>query len=199
MRSAPRERTRRGLVGLTVLVLAVVLLTAPALAQEPAVPLAVQAQLVAKVAAYDRNLLPRAPGAIHILLIARGDDDLSVRAAAQVKSALGDIPTIAGVAHDEEIVAWRPVEQLVQLVRDRKAGVVFVMPGLDEQLPALGKALDGVDVLSVGASGDSARRGMVLAFDLVSGRPTITVNMTQARRQNVALKPELLKLAKVVE
>jgi hypothetical protein len=37
------------------------------------------------------------------------------------------------------------------------------------------------------------------SFDLVSGRPKILVNLTQARAQHVAFSAELLKLARIYE
>jgi hypothetical protein len=41
--------------------------------------------------------------------------------------------------------------------------------------------------------------GIVLGFDVVSGRPKLLVNLTQAKRQNVSLRAEALKLMKVYE
>ena len=37
------------------------------------------------------------------------------------------------------------------------------------------------------------------AFDLVSGRSKLLVNLTQARRQNIEFRAEILKLTKVYE
>jgi hypothetical protein len=34
---------------------------------------------------------------------------------------------------------------------------------------------------------------------VISGKPKLLVNLLQARRQNVAFKPELLRLAKVIQ
>ena len=41
--------------------------------------------------------------------------------------------------------------------------------------------------------------GIVLGFDVVSGRPKLLVHLTQAKRQNVALRAEALKLMRVFE
>jgi hypothetical protein len=40
---------------------------------------------------------------------------------------------------------------------------------------------------------------VVLGFDLVSGRPKLLVNLTQAKKQKVDLAAEILKLMKVYE
>jgi hypothetical protein len=60
-------------------------------------------------------------------------------------------------------------------------------------------ALSGISVLSVGAVADYALRGAVLGFDLVSGKPKIVCNLTQAKKQDVAFKAEVLKLMRVIE
>jgi hypothetical protein len=172
----------------------------PAGAEEASVPVGVQAQLVAKVAGYDRNLPPRAQNRlVRVLIVARGGDGASARAAMQAKRSLSEIGAIGGFPHEEEVVTWAGPDALVDACRARRASIVFLMPGLEAESAAAGKALAGVDVLSAGAGPGVAQKGVVLGFDLVSGRPAIVVNMGQAKRQNVSLKPELLKLAKVIE
>jgi hypothetical protein len=46
---------------------------------------------------------------------------------------------------------------------------------------------------------DYVPAGIVLGFDLVSGRPKLVVNLSQARRQHVDFRAEVLKLMKVYE
>jgi len=197
-------RNRAGLRGaiaraaVVVLTVVVSALTSPvAVAEEASVPLAIQAQLLAKVAGYDRNLPARAQGTVRVLLVTRKDDTASARAAAQVAATLRDVPTIAGMPHVEESLVFTSGPALAAECRARRASVVYLMPGLGSEVGAVGAALAGADVLSATAS--SGVRGSVLGFDLVSGRPVLVVDLGQARRQNVALKPEVLKLARVVE
>ena len=40
---------------------------------------------------------------------------------------------------------------------------------------------------------------LVFGFDLVSGRPKLLLNLTQAKLQNVAMKAAVLKLMQVFE
>jgi len=54
-------------------------------------------------------------------------------------------------------------------------------------------------VLTAGAMTEYVSEGIVLGFDLVSGRPKILVHLEQARKQNVVLTAQLLKLAVIVE
>lgn len=197
-RNSAGVRASLARAAVVLLTLVVSALTTPAAdAEEAAVPLAIQAQLLAKVAGYDRNLPARAQGTVRVLLVTKKDDTASARAAAQVAATLRDLPTIAGMPHEEETVAFTTGAALAGECRARRAAIVYVMPGLASEVGGVGAALAGVDVLSASAS--SGTRGAVLGFDLVSGRPVLVVDLGQARRQNVALKPEVLKLARVVE
>ena len=53
--------------------------------------------------------------------------------------------------------------------------------------------------MTVGAVGSYVKGGIVLGFDLVSGKPKLLVNLTQARRQHVDLSSSVLKLAEITE
>ncbi|MFX9089437.1 YfiR family protein, partial [Acinetobacter baumannii] len=76
--------------------------------------------------------------------------------------------------------------------------IVYLAPGLENDTPAIATALNGLDVLSVGASGAHAKQGAVVAFDLEEGKPKIVVNLGQAKSQHVALRSEVLSLARIV-
>ncbi len=183
-----------------VLALAAIALTdARARAEDAAVPLAMQAQLLAKVAGYDRNLPARAQGTVRVLVVVKRDDAPSARAAAQVTSTLKELPTIAALPHVEETVTFTNATELASACRSKRAAIVYLTPSLAAESAAIGAALRGGDVLSFAGTAGEPARSVVVGFDLVSGRPQIVVNVTQARQQNVALKPELLKLAKVIE
>jgi len=77
--------------------------------------------------------------------------------------------------------------------------IVFVTPGFADDVDAIRGALDGVDVLSASAVADYVPKGVVLGFDLVSGKPKLLVNLTQAKKQQVDLSSDVLKLMKVYE
>jgi hypothetical protein len=53
--------------------------------------------------------------------------------------------------------------------------------------------------LTVAAIPDYVELGVVLGFDVLSGRPKLLVHLGQARRQHVDLRADLLKLARVFE
>lgn len=182
---------------LSVVVLAVVFVAHDASAEDAPVPVALQAELLAKVAAYDRNLASRAGDRVRILLVNKPGNDDSQRALTQMQGALGHVGEIAGLPHEDVVVPWGGASALLQTVRERHAAIVWLTPGFADDVDAIRSAVSGVDVLTACAVPDYVPRGIVLGFDIVEGKPKLLVNLTQAAKQNVAFKADVLKLMKV--
>jgi hypothetical protein len=168
-------------------------------ADEPRVPPRLQAELLAKVAAYDGRFVARAAGrALVLILVAPGDPE-SERFGAQIRAELGKQPLIGGVEHMEEIVRFSSPPELARVCREHKPAIVYVGPGLSSEVTAMALALQGADVLTVAAVSNDVLNGVVLGFEVVSGKPKLLIHLTRARQQNVAFKPQLLRLARVIE
>ena len=90
-------------------------------------------------------------------------------------------------------------QALAKTCRDRHISVVYFGPGFRDDIGKLRAALSGVDVMSVASVPDYVQGGIVLGFDVVSGRPKLLFNLTQARLQNVDLRAAVLKLMTVIE
>ena len=195
----PRPRPLPLLAALLALFAVVSTRSDEAAADESVVPEKLQAELVAKIAAYDRNFAARAGDRAHVVIVDKPDDADSARSAAHFEAALHDLPDVGGLAHDEAIVPWPGAAGLADVVRSRHAAIVYFTPEFASEVAAIRSALDGVDVLSVAAVPDYVPPGIVLGFDLVSGKPKLLVNLAQARRQHVAFMAEILKMARVYE
>lgn len=161
------------------------------------VPADVQAELLAKLAGYDRNFEARAGNEAVILLVVKPRNPQSSTSAAIMRSALGRLDRVGGVPHREQVVSYEDAGALAKLCRAQRASVVYLTPGFDDQLEPLGGVLSGIDVLSLAAVPDYVPRGVVLGFELVSGKPKIVLNLPQAKKQNVNFKADVLKLMKV--
>jgi hypothetical protein len=169
-----------------------------ALAEEPRVPPRLQAELLAKVAAYDGRFAARARArALVLIVVAAGVAD-SERFGAQIRAELGKQPLMGGVEHMEDVIHYASPAELSRVCRERGPAILYIGPGLSEAVAAIAEALAGVDVLSVSALPNDVARGVVMGFEVVSGKPKLLVHLPQARRQNVAFKPELLRLARVI-
>jgi hypothetical protein len=168
-------------------------------AQGMAVPTSAQAELIAKLAGFDRNFSARAGGKALILLVAMPENTESMRAALEMKAALSRIPKVGDLPHEERIVTFSSASALADLVRSQKAAIVYFGPGFDNQVPAIREAFSSVNVLSIGAVPGYVPSGIVVGFDLVSGRPKLLVHVVQARKQNVLFPASVLSLMKVYQ
>jgi len=170
-----------------------------AAAEEVAVPVARQAELLVRVAAYDRNLPARAAGTVRVLILTNPDDADSRGVAAQMDAALRHFDKIAGLPYEVSTAPFPGGGQVAAKCKADHVSIVYVAPGLDARVAELVGALGGVDVLSVAALARYVNGGIVLGFDLVSSKPTLVINLPQSRKQNVSIGAEVLHLMKVIE
>ncbi|MBM4361586.1 MAG: YfiR family protein [Deltaproteobacteria bacterium] len=167
------------------------------LGDEPTVPVGLQAELLLRAAAYDREMGARARPRLSLLLVTAKGDAGSVASGAAFRRALGVSPQIAGVGVD---LTEQSFEGVAALAARCRAGVAVVVlsSGLAAAVPELARALEGANLLSVALVADDVSRGAVLGFDLVSGRPKLVVHLSQAQKQQVRFNAQLLKLARVI-
>ena len=171
-----------------------------ALAEEAAVPISLQVELLLKVAAYDKNLARRGASRLGLLVLVKQGDPDSGRSAAQARLALSKVTDILGLSLDSTSAVHGDAAGLATLLRANNTAILYLMPGFSEsELAAIAEACSGISVLSAGALARYAERGTVLAFDLVGGKPKLLVNLTRAKKQQVELSSSVLKLMRVIE
>lgn len=171
----------------------------PVLAEQVQIPARLQAALVAKVAAYDTHFAARANGDALVLIVVAAGKAESVRFGEEIRAELALQPKIGGLNHREELVRFSTAAELAKTCREKRAAMVYIAPALSAEVPQIATALTGVDVLSVGAVAGDVEQRLVLGFARESGRPRLLVNLAQARRQNVAFNPDLLRLVRVIQ
>jgi hypothetical protein len=178
--------------------LALLLRALPGVAQSDVVPIKMQAELFGKLASYDRNFQKRAgPKALVVLVVAPRNAQ-STTFAASMRLALERLERIGGLPHHENVVQYENAAALAKLCRAERAAAIYLGPGLEAESERVAAALSGLDVLSVASNPAYVEQGIVLGFDLVSGKPRILVNLPQAKRQNVNFRADVLKLMKVL-
>jgi hypothetical protein len=163
------------------------------------VPARVQAELVGKLASYDRNFIDRAGPKVVIAILAKPSEVDSARAAVQMQGALKDLGLIGGLPHEEVVIPWNGAADLLDQSAKRRIAIVFVTPGLAAEIGVIAKAFEGRNMLTVACVLGDVAKGAVLGFELVSGRTKLVINLGQARKQNVLFRAEVLKLMRVVE
>jgi hypothetical protein len=166
---------------------------------ESAVPLSLQARLLARLGPYDRNFKKRAGATARILVVHRkGDDDSAFEQASLVRT-LREIPNIGGVPLQIDVAEFSDAEALAKRCRAERVAVLYLTRGLEVDTPRLAAALANADVLTVGTSARHAEMGAVVGFALEEARPRILINLPRARAQNVDFRSELLALARLIQ
>jgi hypothetical protein len=163
-------------------------------ADDVAVPIGLQADLLFVIAGHDRNLPSRGDGQVLTLVLTKADA-ASARAAAQFKPAASAKTTVAGLPHQVQVMPFTSADALAATCREKKVSIVYLTPGFTAaEATAIGKALEGGNVLTVAAVPAMVKTGIVLGFDLVSGRAKLLIDLTQAAKQHVAFGPDVLGL-----
>ncbi len=175
------------------------LLPSVTVAEDLALPADVEAKLSASVAAYDRTLAARARDRVVIAILTNSSDADSSRAAAQLQGAFRELETIGRLPHEEFILPWKDAASLAAACAARSVSIVFLSTGLGHAIEPILKALEGSRALTIAGSLPYVTKGVILGFDLVSGRPKVVINITMAKKQGLDFRAELLRLALVVE
>jgi len=192
-----RPSRRRVVASLALIALALCFGARSSRAQTAGVPAELQAQLLSKLSVYDRNFAARAGDVALVLILVKSGSAKSTRSGATIKAALAQLDRFGGLRHEEQVVPFESAAALASLCRSKRAAVVYVTPGLDNEIDAIKSSLAGVDVLSVAAVPEYVPRGIVVGFEVVSGKPKLSIHIGQARQQRVDFKADVLKLMKV--
>jgi YfiR/HmsC-like len=165
--------------------------------EPPAVPPALQMQLITKVASYDRHLPERAKGLVRIALVHAPNDAVSEHTANQARVALADLKLVGGLPHTEVEVRFESAQALRDACTAQRFSIIYLAPGLSEHTTAIRAALDGADVLTATSTPGDVERGIVLGIDLSAGRSQLLFNLPQARQQHVDVGAEVLRMMTV--
>jgi len=165
--------------------------------QSARIPASTQAALLTKVASFDRNFAARAGQRAVVLVVKAADDKESAHDATSIAAALAEVPTIGNVPLEVTVVTYRSAPALAELVRSKRAAIVYFGSGFSNEVPAIREAFSQVSVLTFGVVPEYVAQGVVLGVDLVSGRPKLLVNRAQAQKQQVVFPASVLNLMKV--
>jgi hypothetical protein len=168
-----------------------------AFAEVPSAPASVQAQIVTRILPFERGFAARAAGSIAIVIAERAKDADSGSAATQIAKALNDIGAIAGRPLHTHTVTYAGAASLFAETKKRGAVVVYLTPGLTNEIPAVAAAFVESGVLTVAAVESYVARGAVLGVEIADGKPRMSIHLGQARKQRLDFPSAVLKLARV--
>lgn len=168
-------------------------------ADDVSVPISLQVELLGRVAAYEQRFASQPSAEAVVLIVVRRGHPESVRAAGQIEAGIRRSATLGGRRVRTVQHSYSNPATLRAGVDSNEAAIAYLTPGLGDQAAGIARSLEGAPVLTVSAVGSDAERGIVLSFELVAARPTLVVNLRQARRQGVAFSSQLLRLARVIQ
>jgi hypothetical protein len=164
-----------------------------------AVPLQLQVDLSVKVIEYAQEPPAQSADVVRIGIVFKADSPESSRAATELKVAFDRVPTIAGRPHEQAVLQWKGATSTVEEFKRRNLMVVYFTPGLDSEVPAAARALQGVRCITIASVDSYVRSGALLGFELVSGHPKMVFNLGQAKKQEVVFRSAVMKLMRLVE
>ena len=174
------------------------LATSAAVADEVAVPIRLQLELLERVVRYERGFAS-ASTPVHVLVVGRNGSAESARTTAQLLAGLRQSRRLGGRPMDVTQVSYTNAAALRSEVRRVDADVLYLGARLDGEIPLIAAALSGTTLITVSAVAADVDRGMVLGFELVSSRPRIVVNLTAARASGLRFNAQFLRLARIVQ
>lgn len=166
-------------------------------AQELAVPIALQMQLLDHLLWYERGFARERDQPAHLVIVTKRDSTQSARAAGQVRALLAKMRTLGGRVVTSQGIEYGSAEQVAAEVVASHASLAYLAPGLESVVGELADALRGRAMLTVAADAKDVARGAVLGFELASSKPRIVVNLTRARAQKLEFSAQLLRIARV--
>jgi hypothetical protein len=165
---------------------------------ERGVPASVQAQILTRILPFDRGFASRAgSGSVLVELVQVDGDPDSSSAVLRMARALSDIGKVAERPLVERTVAFRTGGELVRGARADGAQVLYLSPGLASSIGAIALALADSGILTFAGVEDFVRIGAVLGVAIDAGKPRISINLNQAKSQNIDFPASVLRLAKV--
>jgi hypothetical protein len=167
-------------------------------ADEVQVPEGLQAELLARLLPYDRNFQARAGSSVDVVILVKAGNARSKISAAQLARRLSAFDHIGPLPLKAEILQYESASALAKACGARRTSLVYVAPGFDHEVTEIGSALSSVNVLSAAGVPTYVPSGVVVGFELTSGRPRMLINLAQARRQKVEFRAAVLNLMKVV-
>ena len=170
-----------------------------AYAEDPAIPLQLQADLTAKLIEYAQTPSAQGLSVMRIGIVVRNGSVESQHFGTELKATFARMASIAGLPHEEAIITWSNPAAFAEEVRRRQLFAVYLTPGMRGEIGAIARGLEGAPVISVAAVDSYVAGGAILGFELVSGRPRMVLNLAQARKQGVAFRAQVMKLMRIVE
>jgi hypothetical protein len=178
----------------------ILLLLAPARAEQ--MPLAAETQipLILKVLTYDRNLEQKAGKELVIGIVHDPADRESAKATDEVGSTLYRFAgkTVKRLPMRYFTIEYTGEADLQRFVAEKGISVLYLTPGSAKALPVVLKVCEERDLISVTGVPEYVRRGVAVGISVVQDKPQILINLAAARAVGAEFDASLLRIATIL-
>ena len=185
-----------------VLLASLLALAVPAAAQTMPMPVDIQLPLFLKILTYDRSFQYKARTAITIGIVYLPGDAASVKAKDEMVANMARLSdrTIKNLPIRHVVLEFRDVPSLDKAVKAGRVNVLYVAPGMGEQLPALIKMSRTYAITTATGVPEFVQRGVAVGIGMKADKkPDILINLTSSRSEGSEFDASLLRISTVVK
>jgi len=178
----------------------VLLLFAPARAEQMPLGAETQIPLLLKVLTYDRNFEQKAGSELSIGIVHDPSDRDSAKATDEVGSILFKFAgkTVKKLPMKYFTIEFTGAADLERFVKEKKISVLYITPGSAKALAAVLKVSEDLKLTTLTGVPDYVRRGVAVGIGVVQDKPQILINLTAARAEGSDFDASLLRIAQVM-
>ena len=150
---------------------------------------------------YDDNFKQRVGSEVRLAVVSKpGNASSDACATAMVKAfkAVGNLK-LAGLPLRAWQMTFKDAASFGSGLASDEIDVVYLCSGLETNLNEIADLTRKRRVVTVGSREDYVKRAASLGVFLVSGRPTIMVNLSASRSEGASFSSDLLRLATVIK
>jgi YfiR/HmsC-like len=159
-----------------------------------------QVLILSRALAYDSNLKSRAGDDLVVGVLGKAGNGPSEDAASAMARAFRSLISVRvqGLPVRTVQLAYTTAGALAFALETRGVDVLYLVPGLDDEIPAIAELARRRHVVTMGSRQEQVARGLSLGVFAVEGKPTIVVNLTASKAEGASFGSDLLRLAKVI-
>ena len=169
-------------------------------AQEMAVPVKVQFELLDKILIFDRNLKERVGDEIVIGVVYQQKHRASLLVKDEFIKIISDLPKkqIRGIPLQCTAINFTDQFALTKEILTNKIDILYIAPLRGVNLKSISAVSQPKGILTFAASPDYTKRGLTMAIGTKGEKPQIIINLSSSRAEGVRFNSKLLQLAKII-
>jgi hypothetical protein len=158
-----------------------------------------QALILTRALAYDNNLKSRAGDTVVVAICFKGDNAASKAAAEAMHRAWRTLENARVQELPMKVVLFPyPRSDLASAMAGLGIDVLYICPGLENELSAIKELTHRQHLLTIGAREDQVQAGLSLGVFQNEGKNVVTLNLPASRNEGAAFAADLLRLARVI-